>query len=367
MPIWPIIPIVVFLTSMLSGCTNRSKGKKEDTGKFRNGVAECEKDGEQPCTCKALVCCTSSINAAETVHIKKEVDGKTVLMADIAQLNKTDIDRERPFTGCKIPQDKKCMAQKEYIEKMEWQGCEETNSQGEGKELLNEDKSYMICTYGMGYLYFKDAGQELRSRLEWWSDENRIPEAWKKYYTNNKNLISGIQAVNADGNFDYDIWNFRKIFNNNKSIYETIAGRTGVPAKLVAALHYRESGCNFNTYLHNGQPLGQPTTIVPKGRIFNDFTEAAVDALNSKQKSIGVNLMEDDSIEMMATFAELYNGVGYTKYRNTATPYVYSGTDAYSSGKYTSDGKYDPNKVDKQPGVYLLITSLQEEPEEQGK
>ena len=28
---------------------------------------------------------------------------------------------------------------------------------------------------------------------------------------------------------------------------------------------------------------------------------------------------------------------------------------------YTSDGVYDPNLVDKQPGIYLLIVSLDEE------
>lgn len=41
--------------------------------------------------------------------------------------------------------------------------------------------------------------------------------------------------------------------------------------------------------------------------------------------------------------------------------YVYSGTDVYISGKYASDGVYDPNLVDKQPGIYLLIVSLDEE------
>lgn len=361
MPVWPIIPFLFVLATMLSGCTNRSRDKKEDSEEFRNAVAECEKGGEQPCTCKALVCCTSAVNGLETVHIKKDIDGKSVLMADIAQLNKTDIERDRAFTGCKVPQDKKCMAEKQYIENQEWQGCEENSSQGEGKELLNADKSYMICMYGMGFLYFKDAGQELRNQLEVWSDEKRIPEGLRKYYTNNKDLIARIQEMNADGKFDYDIWNIKNIFKNNKSIYEAIASQTGVPPELIAAIHYRESGCNFKTYLHNGQPLGEPTTIVPKGRIFNDFTEAAVDALNSKQKSIGLNLSEDDSIEMMATFAELYNGTGYSDYHDTSSPYVYSGTNVYTSGKYTSDGKYDPDKVDKQPGVYLLISSLSEE------
>lgn len=32
--------------------------------------------------------------------------------------------------------------------------------------------------------------------------------------------------------------------------------RTGVPARPIAALHWRESSGNFNTYLHQGAPLG---------------------------------------------------------------------------------------------------------------
>ena len=43
----------------------------------------------------------------------------------------------------------------------------------------------------------------------------------------------------------------------------------------------RESSCNFKTYLHNGDPLGKPTTHVPKGKNFTKFTDAAVDALKS--------------------------------------------------------------------------------------
>ena len=40
--------------------------------------------------------------------------------------------------------------------------------------------------------------------------------------------------------------------------------------------------------------------------------------------------------------------------------YIFSGTNLYSKGKYGSDGKYDSNLVDKQPGVYLLIKTLSE-------
>lgn len=367
-----MIPLLILLGTMLSGCNSENgeedrgeepdeKKDTEGTEEFEEEIAECESTKGEPCTCNALVCCTSSEDETEAVHIKKSEEEKNILMADIAQLNRTDIEREKEFTVCKFSPDKKCTLDVTCIEDQEWKSYDESSSQGEGKELLNANESYMICTYGRGYLFFKDAGQELRNEMEEMADLKRIPENYHKYYINNKDLINQIKVVNKEDKFDYDIWNFQKIFTENKGTYEEIANQTGVPPELIAAIHYRESGCNFETYLHNGQPLGKPTTIVPKGRIFNDFTEAAIDALNSEQKNKGISLSEEDSIEMMMLFAELYNGTGYTDYRNTASPYVYSGTDVYISGKYASDGEYDSELVDKQPGIYLLVISLGKE------
>ena len=59
----------------------------------------------------------------------------------------------------------------------------------------------------------------------------------------------------------------------------------------------------------------------------------------------------------MISFAEVYNGLGYYN-NNHISPYIYSGTSAYKSGKYTSDGVYDANAVDKQPGIYILIKKI---------
>ncbi len=70
---------------------------------------------------------------------------------------------------------------------------------------------------------------------------------------------------------------------NGKSTYQQVESKTGVPWWFVGLCHYRESNYNFNTYLGNGQPLNQPTTIVPKGRgPFtgpNAFVDGPVDAL----------------------------------------------------------------------------------------
>lgn len=187
--------------------------------------------------------------------------------------------------------------------------------------------------------------------------EEGISKTYQKYYDNNKVLLSEIIQINSDGRFNYEIENFNKIYNDNKEMYQKISQSTGVPPKLVAALHYRESTGNFNTYLHNGEKLGKPTRIEPKDVLFYDFYEAAVDALISEQKKKNIYLTPNSDIVMQMTFAEVYNGIGYTKYHNVASPYVYSGTNVYKKGKYVSDGSFEGNVVDKQPGVYILVMS----------
>ena len=54
---------------------------------------------------------------------------------------------------------------------------------------------------------------------------------------------------------------------------------------------------------------------------------------------------------------EQYNGLGYAA-RGRPSPYVWSGTDQYRSGKYVRDGVYDPNVVDSQPGCAGLLKAM---------
>ncbi len=60
-----------------------------------------------------------------------------------------------------------------------------------------------------------------------------------------------------------------------------------------------------------------------------------------------------------ATLTELeeYNGLGYAS-RGVPSPYVWSGTDQYKSGKYVRDGVYDPTAVDSQPGCAGLLLAM---------
>jgi lysozyme family protein len=186
----------------------------------------------------------------------------------------------------------------------------------------------------------------------------------EKLYDNNiykqqVNLITQVNTIDKN-KFNWDINNFNKIYSTNKKTYEEISISTGIPPQLIAAIHYRESGCNFNTYLHNGDPLGKPTVNVPVGKYFESFTDSAIDALTEKSYLRDRYNLKADSNDLaaMMAFAESYNGLGYYN-KGLVSPYVYSGTNVYTKGKYVVDGKFSSSTIDGQPGVYLLINSLE--------
>lgn len=157
--------------------------------------------------------------------------------------------------------------------------------------------------------------------------------------------LTGIQAK--------DLAKFKANFERNRARYEAVSKKTGVPAELIAALHWRESGGNFNTYLHNGQRLGQVTTIVPRNILFNDWDSAAVHALTYKNYGKAT----DGDLNSCLAFAERYNGLGYRK-RGVASPYVWSGTTNYSGGKFVRDGVYNPWHRDQQLGVAVMMKAI---------
>ena len=147
--------------------------------------------------------------------------------------------------------------------------------------------------------------------------------------------------------------NIKTIYAKNKAKYKEVEAATGVPAELICAIHYREGGCKFNTYLHNGEKLGHVTKQVPKGKYFTDWTEAAIDALKDKNPSKYNFNKRDDLLE----FAERYNGLGYRK-RGLQSPYVWAGTDRYSGGMFVSDGNYNASARDNRVGVAAIVKSL---------
>jgi hypothetical protein len=66
---------------------------------------------------------------------------------------------------------------------------------------------------------------------------------------------------------------------------------------------------------------------------------------------------KDWSIGGTLTMLEQYNGLGYAS-RGRPSPYIWSGTDQYVSGKYVRDGVYDPSAVDQQLGCAGLLMAM---------
>jgi lysozyme family protein len=132
-----------------------------------------------------------------------------------------------------------------------------------------------------------------------------------------------------------------------------------IPWWFIAVAHYREAGFDehdnprWDTYLGNGQPLDKVTTIVPKGRgPFSDWGEGAIDALVNAPPYAAKNT--DWSIGGALTKLEEYNGMGYFN-KGKPSPYLWAGTDQYVKGKYTSDGVYNSNAIDKQLGCAGIL------------
>jgi lysozyme family protein len=155
----------------------------------------------------------------------------------------------------------------------------------------------------------------------------------------------------------------------NKSRYVDIVRRCrAVGSKMpdsawlfVAIAHYRESNLDFSTHLGQGDPLNKKTTHVPAGRgpFFgaDAFERGAVDALvDCAPKAAMSN--KDWSISGMLTYWERYNGLAYAN-QNVPSPYIWSGTDQYKSGKVTRDhGPIEWDVVDKQLGCAAILLSI---------
>lgn len=137
----------------------------------------------------------------------------------------------------------------------------------------------------------------------------------------------------------------------NKRRYAAVEQKTGVPWWFIAILHEREASASFSTYLGNGEPLSRVTRLVPAGRgPFNCWEDGAVDALSYE----GFTKITDWSIPHALFLMEKYNGGGYAA-RYLPSPYVWSWSNQYEAGKFTSDGHFDSGAVDKQCGGAVLL------------
>jgi len=156
----------------------------------------------------------------------------------------------------------------------------------------------------------------------------------------------------------------------NKARYQSVATATGLPWAVIACIHYRESGYSFLTHLHNGDPLTKRTTHDPKGRPLAlpksgkfpyTWEESAIDAIKMKvtDKINGLDGKEGWVLNEALYLFEIYNGLGYRKYHDMNSPYLWSYTQWYTKGKYAYDGVFSATLVDKQIGCAPLLAMIE--------
>jgi lysozyme family protein len=150
--------------------------------------------------------------------------------------------------------------------------------------------------------------------------------------------------------------------NAGRVRYEAVAGPLGIPWHLVGVIHSMEASGNFGRHLHNGDPLTARTVQVPAGRPKDGtppFTweQSAADALRLK----GLDRWTDWAVPALLYKIEEYNGWGYRLYHpHVLAPYLWSGSNHYSSGKYVADGRWSDTAVSGQIGAAVLLRRLAE-------
>lgn len=148
----------------------------------------------------------------------------------------------------------------------------------------------------------------------------------------------------------------------HRDTYQSVANEVGVPWGFVAVIHNMESSQSFDGHLHNGDPLTARTFHVPAGRPVKGsppfkWPESAVDAL--RMKKLGTST--DWSLPGTLFQLELFNGVGYRLYHpHVLTPYLWSYSNHYKSGKYVSDGTWSDIAVSAQCGAAVLLRRMAE-------
>ena len=148
----------------------------------------------------------------------------------------------------------------------------------------------------------------------------------------------------------------------HKARYESVADALQIPWYMVAAIHSMESGLDFDRHLHNGDPLRFRTIHTPTGRPKRGeppFTweESAIDALKLRK----LDKVKEWPLPRVLYELEGYNGWGYRLYHtHVLSPYLWSGSNHYRSGKYIADGRWSDRARSKQIGAALIIRRLEE-------
>lgn len=148
----------------------------------------------------------------------------------------------------------------------------------------------------------------------------------------------------------------------NRDRYRAVGQPLGIPWYFIAVIHNMESSLNFSKHLHNGDPLTARTVRQPAGRPPSGtppFTweVSATDALKYQK----LHQWHDWSLSGLLYKLEEYNGWGYRLYHpHVLSPYLWSFSYHYRSGKYTADGRWSESAISQQAGTVVLLRRMTE-------
>lgn len=144
----------------------------------------------------------------------------------------------------------------------------------------------------------------------------------------------------------------------NKQRYTEVEKKTGVPWQVIAVLHYEEGALDFNTHLHNGDPLSERTVNPPskRPRAGNPpfaWEDSAIDCLEYED----LKNWYDWSLAGILYKLEGFNGWSY-RLHGINSPYLWAGSTHYTAGKVMADGTWSDSAVSKQLGAAVVLKAL---------
>jgi lysozyme family protein len=148
----------------------------------------------------------------------------------------------------------------------------------------------------------------------------------------------------------------------NRDRYQSVSEPLGIPWYFVAVIHAMEASSSFTCHLHNGDPLTARTVHEPPNRPVSGtppFTweDSATDALRQKK----LDQIGDWTLPRTLYQLEGYNGFGYRlRHPEVFTPYLWSFSEHYTSGKYVSDGTFSATAISKQCGAAVMLRRMAE-------
>ena len=142
--------------------------------------------------------------------------------------------------------------------------------------------------------------------------------------------------------------------------YARLAAQSTVPWYVIAVIHNMECGLDFTKHLHNGDSLKRRTVNEPEGRPKTGqppfaFDVSALDALEYDK----FTTWRDWSIGGICYKLEGFNGWGY-RAQKINSPYLWSYSNLYTSGKYIADKKWSKTAVSRQCGAAVILRRMSE-------